>query len=51
MTTKEQSTENTPTPKDTLGDCRSAITYIDGDKGILRHRGYSIKQLADAKRR
>ena len=26
--------------------CRSAITYIDGDKGILRYRGYSIEQLA-----
>lgn len=27
--------------------CRSAITYIDGEKGILRHRGYNIKDLAD----
>ncbi len=27
--------------------CRSAITYIDGDKGILQHRGYSIEQLCD----
>jgi citrate synthase len=27
--------------------CRSAITYIDGDKGILRYRGYSIEQLAE----
>src|SRR4028118_1241776 len=27
--------------------CRSAITYIDGDKGILEHRGYSIEQLAE----
>lgn len=26
--------------------CESAITYIDGDKGILRHRGYSIEELA-----
>jgi citrate synthase len=26
---------------------RSAITYIDGDKGILRHRGYPIEQLAE----
>jgi citrate synthase len=26
--------------------CRSAITYIDGDRGILRHRGYPIEQLA-----
>ncbi len=28
--------------------CRSAITYIDGDKGILRHRGYDIKDLAES---
>jgi citrate synthase len=27
--------------------CRSAITFIDGDKGILRYRGYPIEQLAD----
>jgi len=27
--------------------CRSAITHIDGDKGILRHRGYPIEQLAE----
>jgi citrate synthase len=27
--------------------CRSAITYIDGDKGILEHRGYSIEQLCE----
>jgi citrate synthase len=27
--------------------CKSAITYIDGDKGILRYRGYPIEQLAD----
>jgi citrate synthase len=26
--------------------CSSAITYIDGDKGILRYRGYPIEQLA-----
>lgn len=26
--------------------CRSAITYIDGDVGILRYRGYPIEQLA-----
>jgi len=26
--------------------CRSAITYIDGDKGILEYRGYPIEQLA-----
>jgi citrate synthase len=27
--------------------CRSAITFIDGDKGILRYRGYPIDQLAE----
>ncbi len=28
------------------GSCKSRITYIDGDKGILLHRGYDIKELA-----
>ena len=28
------------------GSCESAITYLDGDNGILRHRGYPIEQLA-----
>ena len=27
--------------------CESAITYIDGDEGLLLHRGYSIDELAD----
>ena len=27
--------------------CRSAITYIDGDQGILQYRGYPIEQLAE----
>jgi len=27
--------------------CRSAITFIDGDQGILRYRGYPIEQLAE----
>src|SRR6476646_9466963 len=27
--------------------CQSAITYIDGDKGILRYRGYPIDELAE----
>ena len=27
--------------------CRSAITYIDGERGILRYRGYPIEELAD----
>lgn len=29
--------------------CTSTITYIDGDKGILRHRGYDIHDLAEKK--
>jgi citrate synthase len=28
-------------------NCRSAITYIDGDAGILRYRGYPIEELAE----
>jgi citrate synthase len=28
------------------GSCESAVTYLDGDNGILRHRGYPIEQLA-----
>ena len=27
--------------------CESAITYIDGDQGVLLHRGYPIEQLAE----
>ncbi|MFZ9919275.1 MAG: citrate synthase [Ilumatobacteraceae bacterium] len=27
--------------------CKSAITYLDGDEGILRYRGYPIEQLAE----
>jgi len=27
--------------------CRSAITYIDGDNGVLQYRGYPIEQLAE----
>src|SRR5262249_19752933 len=27
--------------------CRSSITFIDGDRGILRYRGYPIEQLAE----
>lgn len=27
------------------GSCKSAITYIDGEKGILRYRGYPIEEL------
>ena len=27
--------------------CRSAITFIDGDRGILRYRGYPIEELAE----
>src|SRR5579859_1069727 len=29
------------------GSCQSAITYIDGDAGVLLHRGYPIDQLAE----
>ncbi len=29
------------------GTCRSAITYMNGEKGILRHRGIPIEQLAE----
>ena len=29
------------------GACESKITYIDGDKGILLHRGYAIDELAE----
>lgn len=29
--------------------CTSSITYIDGDNGVLRHRGYDIKELAENK--
>ena len=27
--------------------CKSSITFIDGDKGILRYRGYDIETLAE----
>jgi citrate synthase len=27
--------------------CRSAVTFIDGDRGILRYRGYPIDELAE----
>ncbi len=29
--------------------CRSSVTFIDGDKGILRYRGYPIEELAEKK--
>ncbi len=29
------------------GSCESALTYIDGDQGILLHRGYPIEELAE----
>ena len=29
------------------GSCKSKITFLDGEKGILRYRGYSIEQLAE----
>ena len=32
------------------GSCRSAITFIDGEKGILRYRGYPIEEVAEQAR-
>ena len=32
---------------DNTASCKSTITYIDGDKGILRYRGYPIEDLAE----
>jgi len=29
------------------GSCRSAITFVDGERGILRYRGYPIEELAE----
>ena len=29
------------------GSCKSNITFLDGEKGILRYRGYSIEDLAE----
>uniref|UniRef100_UPI0040482EF7 citrate synthase n=1 Tax=Flavobacterium sp. TaxID=239 RepID=UPI0040482EF7 len=29
------------------GSCKSEITFLDGEEGILRYRGYSIEELAD----
>jgi len=29
------------------GACKSAITFLDGEKGVLRYRGYSIEELAE----
>ncbi|HEV2998423.1 MAG TPA: citrate/2-methylcitrate synthase, partial [Solirubrobacteraceae bacterium] len=30
-----------------VASCRSAITYLDGEQGILQYRGYSIEELAE----
>jgi citrate synthase len=32
------------------GSCKSSITFIDGDRGILRYRGYPIEQVAERAR-
>ena len=32
------------------GSCQSAITFIDGEKGILRYRGYPIEEIAERAR-
>ena len=29
------------------GSCASAITFLNGEEGILRYRGYSIEELAE----
>ncbi len=29
------------------GSCRSQITFLDGEKGILNYRGYAIEELAE----
>ena len=29
------------------GSCKSEITFLDGEKGILKYRGYSIEDLAN----
>ncbi len=29
------------------GSCKSAVTFLDGEKGVLRYRGYSIDELAE----
>jgi citrate synthase len=29
------------------GSCKSSVTFVDGEKGILRYRGYPIEQLAE----
>ena len=30
------------------GICRSAITYVDGDNGVLLYRGYPIEELVES---
>lgn len=30
------------------GSCQSAITFLDGEKGVLRYRGYDIEELANS---
>ena len=35
-----------PSYKNT-GSCESAITFIDGEKGILRYRGFPIEEIAE----
>ena len=29
------------------GSCKSEITFLDGEEGILRYRGYAIEELAE----
>ena len=32
------------------GSCESGVTFIDGEKGVLRYRGYSIEDIAQRAR-
>jgi len=60
-TEHERALDVTPLRKDTgfitldpgyanTGSCQSAITFIDGERGILRYRGYPIEQVAECAR-
>jgi citrate synthase len=43
---REESMYFLDTGLNSTASCRSSITYIDGEKGVLLHRGYPIEQLA-----
>ena len=44
---REESMYFLDTGLNSTASCRSSITYIDGEKGVLLHRGYPIEQLAE----